>query len=141
MNEVKLDPLIAALGEVRAALDADDRRRETQWTDNVHAALGKMAAAIQHEVQGAEKSMDTIGAINPDFHHAPGTERQIQTARAELIQLGERVHQMRADLRKGLDAAEVRRTGEVLATAVEKARRAESELLFATLNSNPGAGD
>jgi hypothetical protein len=146
MNQINPDPLVAATEELQRALNADARARSSQWADDVHAALEVLAAAIQEEVQAAEKSTAMVGNINPDFQNAPGTERHVQTTREQLINLGERVHQLRADLRHAgghhaLDLAQMRPRGQELLDAIAKLRHAMDEYLMKTLNTNPGAGE
>ena len=146
MNQIKPDPLTAATQEFEQILNADLGGRKSQWAGDVHGALGKLVGAIQTEVQAAEKSMATVGEINPDFQNAPTAERHIRATREQFIQLVERAHELRAVVRKAcddgdFDAASLRRRGQEICTDLAKVRRAESEFLLETLNSNPGAGE
>lgn len=145
MSQNKPDPLLTTLQELRRILDANTGVPGSQWADAVHLALGQLAAAIQEEVQGAEKTMETVGEINPDLQNTPGAERHIRTKRADLIKLGEQVHQLRADVRQCLqdnsDPTPLRLRGQEICTALEKVRHRENEFLLTTLNVNPGSGE
>ena len=145
MSQNKPDPLLTSIQELRRILDANSGVPDSRWNDSVHRALGQLAAAIQEEVEGAEKAMETVGEINPDFQNTPGAERHIRTKRADLIKLGEQVHQLRADVRegvqKGFDQAQLRFRAQEICSAVERVRHTENEFLLTTLNINPGSGE
>ncbi len=146
MTPIKSDPLFALMHRLREALAADFRDRESRWADAVHKVLGELAAEIQEEVRAAEQSKDMVGGINPDFQSSPNTERHVETTRGQMIQLGERVHQLRADIRLAcehptFEVIPVRLRGEEIATGIENVRQADDKFLLDTFNSNPGAGD
>jgi hypothetical protein len=146
MNQIKLDPLVATVEGLQVAVDAACHGRDSQWADSVHFALGQLAAAIQQQVQAAEKSMEIVGDINPDFQNAPVTERHIEGTREQLIKLGEQVHQLRADIRNAressvVDAAQIRWRGNEICAAVDKVRHADNEFLQTTFNTDLGAGE
>jgi len=146
MNEVKTDPLCVAVDKFLSALAAESRSQELVWADGVHLALGRLADAIQQEVQSAEQETKTVGDINPDLQNAPAVERHTQTMRTQLIQLGEKVHQLRTEVRtaregRTVKSAQLRLLGEELGAALKKVRHAKDEFLLKTFNSNPGAGD
>jgi hypothetical protein len=144
MNAVKSDALLTSVKQLRDTLASESR--DDPWADAVHFALGRVAAAIQAEVQTSERARANVGEINPDFRDSPNAARHVNDMREHWIQLGEQVHQLRAGLRSArdeqrLDAHLLRADCEALAQAIEKVRRTESEFLLNTLNSNPGAGE
>lgn len=139
MNAAKSDRLTASMLTLRQALAGG--AQGPAWTDAVHAALGAVADAIQGKVQTTEQSLADVGDINPDFQNAPATERKIEASRAELIRLGEQVHQLRADLRQTGDAPPLRIWAQKIADAIEKAQHAQDAFVLDTVNSNPGSGE
>ena len=145
MTHFKLDAVVAAVRNLRCALGGASAD-ESQWANNIHAALGQLTAAIQEEIQTTDKSKASLGAINPDFQDAPTTERHVQSVRAHFIELSEKTHQLRADLHEGptracLDVKRFRHRCEEICAEVEKVRQTMGEFLLQTINSNPGAGD
>jgi hypothetical protein len=146
MMEVRTCPLGAAVQELHRTLDANCRAQESQWAGDVHSALGQLASAIQDEVQAVEKSMKMVGDINPDFQNAPVAERHTQTRRDQLIQLGEQVHRLRADIRTEsewlvIDVAQICKRADVIHDALEQVRLEDDDFLQTTLNTNLGAGE
>jgi 7-keto-8-aminopelargonate synthetase-like enzyme len=113
--------------------------------DAVYLALGRLADAIQAEVEKAEHTMKTVGDVNPDLENAPTAERQVTASRDKLIRLGEEVHQFRAEIRRHgstiVDAAQVQSQGLALADAIEKVRRTDDHFLLDAFNSNLGSGE
>jgi hypothetical protein len=146
MNADKTDPLIAANCKLRQCLAEDFHGNETGWSECVHDALAQVAAAIQDQVRDSEQSLKTVGDINPDFQ-APFAERHVEWARDRLIQLGERVHQLRADLRNAaetslpLDQIQMRLRGQEIADGIDDVRHEDDKFLLDAVTSNPGAGD
>jgi hypothetical protein len=146
MNQLQAPPLVATCQELERALDAEDRKRHAAWADDVHFLLGQLAAMIQEDVRAAEKNLEAIDAINPDFQNAPVTERHNLARRAQLIDLGEKIHQLRAELRcvranQAFDLNQMRRRGKEICATVEKINHASIDFLQTTLNTNPGAGE
>lgn len=145
MNANNPDPLMAANDKLRQCLAANFQGNENEWTKCVHDALAKVAAAIQVEVGGSEQELQLVGEINPDFK-SPVAERHVEATRERMIQLGERVHQLRAEIRQAedrlpLDLIHVRLRGEELVNALNEVRKADNEFLLDASTSNPGAGD
>ncbi len=146
MSQVNIQTLLATTQKLKRAYSAHWQDRESQWASDVHVALGELATAIQDEVQGSEKSMKIVGEINPDFRDAPVTDRHIQANREQLIQLGEQVHQLRADLRSAeergvFDVDQIRRRCGEIHDALESVRHEDNDFLQNTLNTNLGAGE
>jgi hypothetical protein len=146
MNQLQSPPLDTVCHELERALDSEDRERHAPWADDVHFLLGQLAATIQEDVGAAEMNLEAIDAINPDFQNAPVTERHNLARRAQLITLGEKIHQLRAELRcvrenQGFDLNQMRGRGKEICASVEKIHRASIDFLQTTLNSNPGAGE
>jgi hypothetical protein len=146
MSQNKPDPLLTGVQELQRTLAANSGAHDAQWGNSVHLALGRLAAGIQEEVQSAEKAMETVGEINPDFQNTPTSERHIRTKRADLIKLGEQVHQLRAEIRadapgNGLGPAQLVERGQAICAEIEKVRHTENEFMLTTLNVNPGGGD
>jgi hypothetical protein len=146
MNRIKPDLLVVTMQKLQRAVDAVSWGQDPQWVNNLHNVLGQSAAAIQQGIQAAESSMEIVGEINPDLQHAPVTERHMESTRAQLISLGEQVHQLRADIRNGcergdLDTAEIQRRGTEICTAVEKVRHADNDFFQTALNIDLGAGE
>lgn len=134
------DPVFSAVEDLQTMLTGHVSG-STAWRDDFHLALGRVAAAIQQDVQAAEQEVKHIGSVNEDFKDAPVTQRRVEATRADLIELGERIHQLRADTRAGNSVDELRRRGDDLVKRLEAVRHAKNEILLETLNSNPGAGE
>ena len=145
MDHVQVDPLMDSLETLERALAADFHDREPLWTDEVHSALGRVATALQDQVQGANKSTEAVGAANPEVRAVPTVERQIRQTREQQVNLGERIYQLRARLRNAGDSPDelndLRAQAQDLVTTIEKVRLAKIKSLLEALNSNPGAGD
>jgi hypothetical protein len=146
MTNMKTDKLIASANKLRRTLAAESRDGNQAWAENVFSALGETASAVQEEVRTAEQSKESVGELNPDFEPMPVTERHVDSMRKQMIQLGEQLHQLRADLKqardgKTVDTAPWRERGQQIADAIEKLRRDDDGYVLEKLNSNPGAGD
>jgi hypothetical protein len=140
------DPVVECLHGLHLALATDHTNDESSWADDVYTALGQVADAIQDEVHEAEQTLDAVAELNPDFQNMPGTERHVDESRTRMIQLAEKIHQLRADIRQGLATATLalpawqQRSLEIGA-AIEKLRRQDTKFVLDTLNTNPGAGE
>ena len=146
MNRAQADPIFAATMSMRKKLAGDLSDADARWFDALHDGLAKMSDAIQHELHAAERSREDLGAINRDFESMPGTERMLEATRTQLIQLGEQVHQLRADLRnlgnvQPLDVVQIRLRCEEILDKADAVRHADDKMMLEAVNSNPGAGE
>ena len=145
MIETKIDPVFAAVQKLRRVLGRDPQAN-AHWLDAIHERIGQLSDAIKEQVHSTEHVKAEMGQINPDFQHAPGTERHDDCVREQLIQLNERLHQLRADLRNAKstqtqDLFELRSRIEELVEEIEHVRKEDDKFILDTVNSNPGAGD
>ena len=140
------DPLVECLHGLHLALATDHTNGESIWAEDVFTALGQVAAAVQDEVHEAEQTLDAVAELNPDFQNMQGTERHVHESRTRLIQLAERIHQLRADIRQGLATATLalpawqQRSLEIC-VAIENLHHQDTKFVLDTLNTNPGAGE
>jgi len=146
MSQSKRDPLFAAMDEFQRALFAEPAGRDLLWADAVHTALGGLAEAVQVDLQTAEREPKLVGDVNPDFQNAPVVERHAETIRVQLIELGENIHQLRAEIRGEREHGFVNTTylrllGEKIRSSVEKVRQVDDAFLVMAFNTNLGAGE
>lgn len=146
MSEVKLDPVLSATKQLREFLESPQKADASAWAEDVRKSLGQLATAIQSEVQRSEGVRRDVGEINPDLQNSPTTERHIETSRVQFIQLGEKIHQLRADMNqpgevKRMDTASVRRRATEIIVDAEATRKADDTFLLDAVNSNPGSGE
>jgi hypothetical protein len=146
MSQANLDRLFTSVRDLRHALAEESLSNAQRWADAVHRALGDMADAIQDAIERAERTMANLGDINPDFQNAPVTERHVALTRDKWIELGEKVHALRAEIRhqpprQPLDLVKLRLRAAEIADAVAKVREADDRFLLDTFNSNLGAGE
>ena len=146
MSRVQTDPIFAATKLLRQKLADAPEESDSRWMDKVHDGLARLSDAIQAEIHSAERSREELGDINPDFQNVPGTERRLEKTRKQFIQLGEQVHQLRADLRdmgnvQPLDVIQMRLRCEELLSQTEKVSRDDDRVMLEAANSNPGAGE
>jgi hypothetical protein len=138
--------LASATQKLRRIVTPELRDHDSHWADDVYAALGDLAAAIQAQVQVSDQSRQLVGAINPDFQNNPTLDRHVESARERLIGLGEQVHQLRGDMRAShvhlpLNKVQARLRCLEIASAIEEASRSDDKFLLETTNLNPGAGE
>lgn len=146
MTDIKCDRLIASAQKLRDALEGPVRESAEPWAKAVHAALGRVAATIQEDVEGVERTKENLGDANPDIQFTPTVDRHIESTRGQLIQLGEIVHHLRADIREAsdvrlADVPKIRARGQEIVYAIEKARKDDDKFMLDAVNSNPGAGE
>jgi hypothetical protein len=146
MNRTQADPIFAATTSLRQKLAADADSADSRWVDVLHDGLAKMSDAIQKELHAAERSREQLGEVNRDFQNVPVTDRMLEATRSKLIQIGEQVHQFRADLRnignvQPLDVVQLRLRCEDILDKVEEVRHEDDRMMLEAVNSNPGAGE
>ena len=146
MTQVIHDQILESVIVLREALAHDGSEDVPSWAQDVHHALGQLVNAVSDSVRGAEQTAAKLGDINPDVQNTAATDRHVENARAKMIKLGEKAHELRAEIRqtpprRTLDMIQMRLRGEQLAAAIEKVRKADDKFFLDTMNSNPGAGE
>jgi len=138
MMRTIVDPLINSVHRLREALDTEE--------DVVSERLGELADTIKDQVGGTDQKKEKVGEINADFQNVPVVERRTEQMREKFIQLGEQIHQLRADFRRSdeigpHDGSRLRAKAEQIANEVEAIRVADDKYVLDTVNSNPGSGE
>ena len=145
MYQVNTDTLIIAAEDLQDLLGTDFRERLSWWGDNVHFALGQLEASLRDGAQSAETSTEIAVGINPDFQSTPFSERRICETRDQLIDLADKVRQLRTEIRDAphhrlYASVQLDRCVREICSAVKKMRHADNEFLMASLNYDLGAG-
>lgn len=138
MMQTNVDPLLDASHRLREAAKSD--------VDSLHDGLGRLAEVISEQVGSSEQKKAKVGEINSDFQNVPAVERRTEGMRSRLIQIGEQIHQLRADLRRQgeigpQDTDRLRTKASKIADEVEQIRIEDDKYVLDTVNSNPGAGE
>src|SRR4051812_48532811 len=103
MTDMNSELFGSSLDGLHKALSGEAHGQSSHWAEAVYASLDPIAAAINAEVGNAKEIETEVGEINPALQHAPSTERHVEKVRDRLIGLGEKVHLLRASIRKGLE--------------------------------------
>ena len=138
MTQTSVDPLVNSVHRLRDSLQGEE--------NDVSERLGELADAIKDQVGDTDQMKKNVGEINTDFQNIPVVERRSEQMRAKLIQLGEQIHQLRADFRRTgeigpQDGSRLRAKAEQIANEVEAIRVADDKYMLDTVNSNPGSGE
>jgi hypothetical protein len=146
MAQVIHDQILESVIVLRESLAIDGSNDIPGWAQDIHHALGQLVNAVSDNVRGAEHTADKLGDINPDVQNTAATDRHVENAREKMIKLGEKAHELRAEIRqtpprRTLEMIQLRLRGEELVAAIEKVRKADDKFFLDAMNSNPGAGE
>jgi hypothetical protein len=145
MIQIAPKGLSTRVHDLKETLDTDPCERGLRWLAELHGELTSLLDGIDDEIAMSEAT-DTLGNYCPDLQSAPIAERHAERMRERLLQLGEWVQRLRAEIARSaapmpLDLIKWTLRGEEIVKTVQRLSDENDEFLLRTLYSDLGAGD